>query len=322
MQATIAICTWNRASLLREALIYLCRMRVPPNTRWEVLVVDNNSYDDTPRCLASFEHLLPLRVVDEPRPGVAHARNRAICEARGTHVLFTDDDVLVEEDWLASYLDASRRHPEAAAIGGRIEPLFPHPPDPLLAHAFPMLASGFCGLDHGLAEGPLPPHLPLFTANLGFRLDALHGLRFDTALGPSPSARLVGEDTAMVDALRSRGETVVWCPTMRVRHLVDPARLDLPYLVSHHVGYSESMVRLRGAPPSSSRLWLYPRSVVNLGLYALLRFTPLRKIALQRLRAACHWWGTARGCHRLSHPKAPEIESATAYPTGARSSRR
>src|SRR6266571_2679093 len=47
MRITIAICTFNRAALLRQCLDQMARMLVPPEVSLELLVVNNNCTDET-----------------------------------------------------------------------------------------------------------------------------------------------------------------------------------------------------------------------------------------------------------------------------------
>ena len=62
---------------------------------------------------------LPARTQGfESRPGLSHARNRAIAEATGDYILWTDDDVTVCRDWLVAYADAFRKWPDAVGFGG------------------------------------------------------------------------------------------------------------------------------------------------------------------------------------------------------------
>ena len=73
MEITVVVCTWKRASMLRQTLEHLVRVE-SPDAQWEVLAVDNNSSDETPEVAASFERLLPLRVVRESKAGLSNAR--------------------------------------------------------------------------------------------------------------------------------------------------------------------------------------------------------------------------------------------------------
>src|SRR5947209_7995559 len=132
MKFTVAICTWNRASLLARTLEQLTRVEHPAGA-WEVLVVNNDSTDDTERVLDSFADGLPLRRAFEPRAGLSHARNTAVGVATGDYIVWTDDDVLVSAGWLDAYRRAVERWPEAAVFGGPVRPRFEGTPPPWMS---------------------------------------------------------------------------------------------------------------------------------------------------------------------------------------------
>ena len=132
MQITVAICTWNRCALLRQALEQMTKLSIPPDVQWELLVVDNNSTDATPDVTNSFESRLPIRRIFEPKAGKSYALNRAISEASGDYILWTDDDALVDKLWLTAYCTAFKRWPDAAIFGGPVEPTFDGSPPPWL----------------------------------------------------------------------------------------------------------------------------------------------------------------------------------------------
>lgn len=111
---TVGICTRNREPLLQTSLEQLARTAVPDDVTWEVIVVDNGSTDGTARVLEAMASQLPLRALRFDTPGKSHALNYAIEHARGDYILWTDDDVLVDRQWIASYVAAFRRWPEAA----------------------------------------------------------------------------------------------------------------------------------------------------------------------------------------------------------------
>src|SRR6476646_4081117 len=113
MDATIAICTWNRADLLAQTLEQLTSLAPPAHVDWEILIVNNNCTDHTDAVIAAFRDRLPLRRVVEAVPGLCHARNCALRQAKGTWVIFTDDDVLVDEQWLCAFWRTAVRFPNA-----------------------------------------------------------------------------------------------------------------------------------------------------------------------------------------------------------------
>src|SRR5580765_5892465 len=107
---TVVICTWNRAALLERTLTRLSETW-PRDLEAALLVVDNGSTDNTRAVAESFSSRLPLGIVEEAAPGLSSARNRALAEASTSHVVFTDDDVLVEEGWLPALAEALALYP-------------------------------------------------------------------------------------------------------------------------------------------------------------------------------------------------------------------
>jgi glycosyltransferase involved in cell wall biosynthesis len=260
---------------------------VPRSLRWELIVVTNNCTDRSEEILRSFAGQLPLRTVNEPHQGVAHARNRVLREARGEIIAWTDDDVLVDSAWMSQLVDAARRHPQAAAFGGLIEPWFATRPDPLLLEAFPVLARGFCGLDLGPVERPLGPGEEVFGANMAYRASMVSGLAFDPALGPNGHRSVLGEETALHRQLRQRGP-LVWVPSMRVKHHVPAERMRLSYLLAYAFDNGRTEVRIEGVPPGT-RLMGVPRWLIRMcvSTYVEYRWNQLRQrpaAALKHLR--------------------------------------
>ena len=171
MKITVAICTWNRADLLAQTLERMTSLRVPEGVEWELLVVNNNCTDRTDEVLARFTTRLPLRRCWEPDLGLSHARNRAVLEAHGDYLVWTDDDVLVAEDWLAGYCRAFKRWPDAAVFGGPVAPWFAGTPPQWLIDVFPRVAGAFAAIDLGHKPFPLRAEAPVpFGANMAVRI--------------------------------------------------------------------------------------------------------------------------------------------------------
>ncbi len=127
MKVSIAIPTHNRATYLRQTLEGIARQDFP-NAAFEVLVIDNNSRDDTRAVVESFAAERPApRYFLETKQGLDHARNRAIAEAAGEIIIFADDDILVESDWIAALISPFSSHGTVpiGAVGGEVVPVFP-----------------------------------------------------------------------------------------------------------------------------------------------------------------------------------------------------
>jgi len=287
---TVAICTWNRAPLLRRALESLGAIELPEGVRFELLVVDNGSSDETPAVLREHASALPLRVVAEPEPGLSHARNRATAEARGELMVWTDDDVQVEPEWLAAYVEASRRHPDASFFGGASLAWFEQPPPAWIAESWERLADIWA--IRLLPPEPAPidrTRLPV-GANFAIRTGLQRRHAYDPRLGRRRRERVSGEETAVLRRLLADGESGWWVPAARVRHWIPAERLAEPYLREIWFGQGcERALTRSGAP--RPRLRLLARALRAEARYRVSRRLSQPAKWLRELERAQNRWG-------------------------------
>ena len=118
MEFTVIVCTYRRAANLPVCLGQLARQRGVESRQWEVLVVDNNSPDDTRQVVERLAAELPIQVryAFEPEQGLNHARNHGVRASQSTYFCFVDDDILVSEDWLAALFKAFERNDADACL--------------------------------------------------------------------------------------------------------------------------------------------------------------------------------------------------------------
>ena len=120
----VVIATRDRAPSLERTLDHLGR-QVLPGISWEIIVIDNNSSDNTSLVLQRASNYLPLLHFHEEIPGKNRALNKALEFAGGELIVFTDDDVIPDGEWLASLVAATCRWPNDSIFGGRLIPRFP-----------------------------------------------------------------------------------------------------------------------------------------------------------------------------------------------------
>jgi len=276
MIVTVAICTWNRADSLRKTLASLVAA-TPPQGRWEVLVVNNNSTDHTHKVLDEFAALLPLRVILELRQGLSHARNAAVAAAAGRFMLWTDDDVLVDVNWLRGYEGAIARWPEASVFGGPIHPVFEGSPPDWLTEGWRLIAEAFAYRDMGETVVALGPGEGLpFGANYAVRtaLQRLH--RYDPDLGRSGPSGALGEEVSVLEALLKTAEGW-WVPESKVLHRIPPARQTRAYVGRYYrmVGKTHAMLEAHEDTPMflGMRRWAIRNTLVKGSAYFLRRGT-------------------------------------------------
>jgi GT2 family glycosyltransferase len=118
---TVAVCTRGREELLEACLQSVLQLRHGlDDISLHVMVVDNAPPNDrTHRVVQSHSG---IRYVSEPRPGLDFARNRALLESQTDFVAFLDDDVEVDEGWLAGLIEVLEENPDARAITGQVLP--------------------------------------------------------------------------------------------------------------------------------------------------------------------------------------------------------
>lgn len=257
LQASVLVCTHNRAALLEDCLrsILADRSTIPR----EVVVVDNGSSDATAevvRAIAAGSGL-PVRYVLEPRLGTSHARNTAVREARADYLLFTDDDALVTDGW-ADALVAGFDDPSVAAVGGRIVPRWPVEPPAWMDGRQALILTMH---DYGTEPRLLGPDEHAITKNLAVRGDLVRSLDppFHPRLGYSGRHRVAGEDTYLVNRLRRLG-TVAYRPDALVHRVIQRDRMDLAWMRTAHFHQGIAMARLariEGEPPRSLRNRIY-----------------------------------------------------------------
>jgi len=262
---TVAICTWNRAALLDRTLTRLRGLRVPTGLTWEVVVVDNNSTDATPAVLARHAGRLPLVPLTEVKQGHSHARNRAVGAARGALILWTDDDVQVDPEWLARLSAAAAAHPAADFFGGPVRPWFESPPPAWLRDNLGVFGVCFALIDHGPGTRRLAPGEYAYGANVGFRTAVMGRYPFDPALGRVGTQLSSGDDTKVQDQVVAAGGHGVWVGDAAVEHFLPAARMTVAYCreILYWGGYhgfapfaADAAPRLRGVPR-----WLWQKAL-------------------------------------------------------------
>jgi len=95
------------------------RIETGADFTWELIVVDNNSVDATKKVVSEFNTRLPIRYFFEPKQGLSHARNRGIAQTQGDIIVFTDDDVIVTNDWLYQIGRALKTFSDVDLLFGR-----------------------------------------------------------------------------------------------------------------------------------------------------------------------------------------------------------
>lgn len=126
MEISLAICAYNARDRIEMVLHSLSSQVLGTVKEWELIVVDNASTDHTSELVTQLcaQYQLPLRLLQEPVPGLSNARRRAALAARADLLSFLDDDVVVPNNWIADCTQFLSSHPECGILGCKVVPLF------------------------------------------------------------------------------------------------------------------------------------------------------------------------------------------------------
>jgi glycosyltransferase involved in cell wall biosynthesis len=236
--ATVLICTFNRARLLRETLAALNAMVPADDFSVEIIVVDNNSTDNTAQVVAEAARRsrVPVIGLRETRQGKSFALNRGLKAATGDVIALTDDDVWPHCEWLNRIVSAFR-HREITFVFGKVLPRWGGlPPPELLTPRAQEIWGPLAIVDYGdepveyLADSTTGQRLPI-GANLALAREALVAIGgWRTDLGKVNNTLISGEDHEIFMRLRRFSQySGFYDPDIVVRHFVPTSRLTRAY---------------------------------------------------------------------------------------------
>jgi GT2 family glycosyltransferase len=232
IKISIIVCTYNRSKDLVKILENLSCLNSDGSFDHEIILVDNNSKDDTKEIVGSY--ILKnnkIRYVFEPKQGISHARNAGISHAKGEILAFTDDDVIIEKDWLQNIADFAKDH-DFDAVGGKV----------LLS--FPPQTPQWMKEGQDVFWGPIPYHylgetVKLYDhtmnsfvgANMIIKQNVFKEIGgFDPELGPGSKISMGGEDTAFFSKIQKLNKKIYYNPNIIVHHPVEKNRITLKFI--------------------------------------------------------------------------------------------
>jgi GT2 family glycosyltransferase len=290
------ICTYRNPDLLQGAIVSLRNQRLSPE-QYEIIIVDNNSEDQTPEVVRRFSRdpSPPIRYILEPRQGLSHARNRGVEVARGDIVAFIDDDAEADSGWLSALLEAYDNNPEIWAAGGRIAPIWHTDERPTW---WTEEYEGSLSLLHwGDQARALTWPERILGTNCSFRKEVFQQVgHFDPQLGRRGRALLGHEETELQQRIHLENKIVFYTPRAKVRHHVPPERLTQHYFLRRQFGASRSemvvMLDQQGRAKALARILKDCCAMLLLVLIIAARFDKtLGGIDFVHKKMFCHYYG-------------------------------
>lgn len=283
MKLTVIVPTYNRAESLRKTLDSLCSATLPSDLKVDVIVVNNNSTDNT----AQVVEEMTTRFVDigfkylfEPEQGRSQAVNAGLRVAEGDLISTIDDDEQISQDWYVEIHKIFNERWDAVDFaGGKILPnLEIEPPE----WVEPLKEGALCWRDFGDDEWTYDENSPMITGAHGiFKKSIFERIGFyNEALGVRGKGFLGGEDEVFYDQLIQHGFRGIYLPKLVVHHDVPARRLTKAFyrrwLIG--VGMSRRLADLHYKPIPGTRLFAIPRWMFKWaagGFFQMVKYTVL-----------------------------------------------
>lgn len=256
-KVSATICSYNRARFIISAVESIFNQSFDKN-KYEVIVVDNNSTDNTVALLEQYKKDHPdynFRYYVEHNQGVAYTRTRCAMEAKGEIVAYLDDDSEAHPGWLSSIVSFFDQHPETYSIGGKIIPKY-------LTSLPDWYSKYFFGLVGNFDQGPKEKQMTGARypcgANMAFRKKVFDEIGyFNTDLGRKGKGLLANEEKDIYLRILAHHHQVWYLPQMAVDHNVEANKFDKNYVRRHSMGIGGGeRLRLKGQPKALSLKWI------------------------------------------------------------------
>lgn len=284
---SIVICTFNRSEFLVEVLKSLTEQT---EKRFEILVIDNNSTDNTNEITHNFKSLFShFKYFFELQIGLSNARNRGVVEAKGDYIAFIDDDCILPENWVElAFHIIENENPDI--FGGPVFPLYKEKKpewykDEYISHLF------------GDIPRNLKPGESLIGCNFIVRKSLFEKIGlFKAELGMSGKQILYGEETEFQLRYLKLVEmsSLFYHPKLYVYHYVRPEKMTLNWNIKSFIGrgrsrfYKNENQKIKSIP-AILNLIVYGIKLLALGFVGLIKrdrnkYTFYQNYVIERLQ--------------------------------------
>ena len=243
IKLTIIIPTFNRASSLEKTLSSVTSAPIPPDLEVEVIVVDNNSTDNTRAIVERMRpefHVIKLDYEFEPRQGRSYAVNTGIRKASGDLISMIDDDEQIDTSWFAELRNIFKsRWEELDFASGKILPILESEPPPWIG---PIKHGPLVWRDFGDEEWKFDRNTPIVLGAHGIFKKSVFdktGL-YSESLGVKGKGMLGGEDEVFYDQLMENNFRGLYHPKLIVHHNLPARRMTESYYRNWLIGVGRS----------------------------------------------------------------------------------
>lgn len=242
MRFSFITCTYNRDKYIGQTLQSVCDQKYPDNN-YEIIVIDNNSTDNTASICEEFRAEYPnknFRYVKEMNQGLSFALNRGIKEAQGEFLIFVDDDETIIPEHLERLDNHLRTYPEAVLCGTPVIPVYEIPEPKWMSRFTQRLIGGY--FDQGKEVKILEAKNYPGTGHTIIKKELYERYgNYNTELGRKGTSLIGAEDKDMFNRLKNNNIVCYYLPDIPIYHHIPPNKMtdEFFHKLTYSIGKSE-----------------------------------------------------------------------------------
>jgi glycosyltransferase involved in cell wall biosynthesis len=218
---------------------------IPNNCIFNVVIIDNNSNDDTSELLTEYNCHHTIAKLHQTKQGKNSALN-LIFEGNvplGELLIFSDDDVIFPESFIKRYLQLKISQPEISMFGGAVIPHWPNEvPRAILEGIDAVVAFAITPATAGYQTGLIDP-VKLHGPNMAIRSNVFaQGIRFNENIGPNGGNYMMGSETELLYRLKNAEHDAYYEHELKVQHIIRPEQLSRNWIASRAYKAGRSLV--------------------------------------------------------------------------------
>ncbi|PTB93704.1 hypothetical protein C9974_07605 [Marinobacter sp. B9-2] len=248
---SLVIATFNGGKTLPRTIESINNLIIPTGLKVNIVIINNNSNDDTQKILDNAQFPCPKLVLFETKQGKNAALNKIFNNevSLGDLIIFSDDDVIFPQNFLTRYSAISKEFSDISIFGGGVAPFWlKEPPRSLLVGIDTVVAYAITPKEQGYCQGLIDP-VKIHGPNMAIRRDIFLGsIRFNEDIGPNGANYMMGSETEILYRLRELGHRAYFDEYNEVFHIISPEQASKKWIEerAYKAGRSFLMHQIKG----------------------------------------------------------------------------
>jgi glycosyltransferase involved in cell wall biosynthesis len=242
---SLVIATFNGARTLPKTLASMNQLKIPDNCEFNLIIIDNNSDDDTSQLLTEYHCQHSLVTLHQTKQGKNAALNLIFDTelVLGDLLIFSDDDVIFPQHFIHSYLQMTLSQPKTNIFGGAVIPHWPGDvPSGLLEGIDAVVAFAITPTEAGYQTGLIDP-VKLHGPNMAIKRHVFdQGIRFNEQIGPNGGNYMMGSESELLYRLKNAKHDAYYQHELKVEHIIRPEQLTRNWIASRAYKAGRSLV--------------------------------------------------------------------------------